>query len=145
MNGEYYIVHKSVLPDYYEKVVLARRLLSTSAAKDVSEAARMVGISRSTYYKYKDYVFLPSENAACKRAVISMFLNHRRGVLGRVLNCLSDLGGNVLTIMQNPPLLERASVIISLDITGIANGIDHAIAALGQIEGVEQVALMDIE
>ena len=51
MNSEYLIVHKSVLPDCYERVVRARELIRTGAVREVSEAARMVGISRRTYYK----------------------------------------------------------------------------------------------
>jgi chorismate mutase len=89
MKSEYLIVHKSALPDCYEKVVGARELLRRGAAKEVSEAVRMAGISRSTYYKYKDLVFTPGESASCKKAVISMLLNHERGVLGRVLNAFS--------------------------------------------------------
>ena len=67
------------------------------------------------------------------------------GVLGRVLNCLSDKGANILTIMQNPPIGERASVIISADITGLTEGIDAIIAALFSIGGVERAGLLDVE
>ena len=145
MNSEYLIVHKSVLPDCYERVVRARELIRTGAVREVSEAARMVGISRSTYYKYKDFIFAPSENTACKKAIFSMLLSHERGVLGRVLNCLSDKGANILTIMQNPPIGERASVIISADITGLTEGIDAIIAALFSIGGGERAGLLDVE
>ena len=49
MLENYLIVHKSILPDKYEKVLEARRLLETGQEKEVSQAARRVGISRSTY------------------------------------------------------------------------------------------------
>ena len=52
MLENYLIIHKSILPDYYEKVLEVRRLLESGRVKDVSQAARQVGISRSTYYKY---------------------------------------------------------------------------------------------
>ena len=55
MLEHYLIVHKSVLPDYFEKVVEARRLIESGKAPDVSSAVKMAGISRSTFYKYKDY------------------------------------------------------------------------------------------
>ena len=64
MKCDYLIVHEKVLPDYFEKVVAARELLRRGKIREVSEAARTVGISRSTYYKYKDYVFMPSEGNA---------------------------------------------------------------------------------
>ncbi len=145
MNNEYLIVHKSALPECYEKVVYARELIRTGAVREVSEAARLAGISRSTYYKYKDLIFTPSENTACKKAVFSMLLSHERGVLGRVLNALSDKGANILTIMQNPPIGDRASVVISADITGLTDGIDSITALLLAVDGVERAGLLDME
>ncbi len=145
MKSEYLIVHKSALPDCYEKVVSARELLRRGAAKEVSEAARVAGISRSTYYKYKDVVFTPGESASCKKAVISMLLSHERGVLGRVLNAFSDMGANVLTIMQNPPIGERASVVLSLDISDMNRSVEEAISLLSEMHGVERAGLLDME
>ena len=48
MLDQYLIIHKSILPEYYEKVLQARRLLEDGKLKDVSQAVRQVGISRST-------------------------------------------------------------------------------------------------
>ena len=53
MLDQYLIIHKSILPEYYEKVLEARHLLEDGRIKDVSQAVREVGISRSTYYKYR--------------------------------------------------------------------------------------------
>ena len=64
MNNEYLIVHRSVLPECFTRVLAAQELLRTGAVKEVSEAARLAGISRSTFYKYKDYIFTPNENTA---------------------------------------------------------------------------------
>ena len=60
MQSNYLIVDRRILPDYYEKVVQARDMLREGRVKEVSEAVKLVGISRSTYYKYKDYIFAPS-------------------------------------------------------------------------------------
>ena len=81
MLDDYLIVHKSILPDYYEKVVSARLLVESGEAKDVSDAVRRVGISRSTYYKYKDFIFEPYDIQGGKKAVLSMMLTHEQGVL----------------------------------------------------------------
>ncbi len=145
MKSEYLIVHKSALPACYEKVVEAREILRRGTAREVSEAARMAGIARSTYYKYKDLVFSAGENASRRKAVLSMLLNHEPGVLGRVLSSLADMGANVLTIMQNPPIRERASVVISLDIGELDRSVEETLAALGALTGVERVGLLDLE
>ena len=84
MRSKYLLVDKSILPDYYEKVIEARTLISSGKAADVSEAVKMVGISRSTYYKYKDYVFPINTDSECRKAVISFTLSHKAGLLGAV-------------------------------------------------------------
>ena len=144
MKSDYLIVHKKVLPDYFEKVVEAREMLRRGTIREVSEAARTVGISRSTYYKYKDYVFMPSEGNACKK-VVSLILSHEKGILSRVLNMMSALGANILTIMQNPPIGDRASVVISMDITSLETSVNGVLEMLTAAEGVEKAGLLDIE
>lgn len=55
-NQKYYIVSAEALPEVFIKVAEARRMLQVGEAATVGEAARMVGISRSAFYKYKDAV-----------------------------------------------------------------------------------------
>ena len=81
MLENYLIIHKSILPEYYSQVLAVRHLIETGKAKDISQAVKDVGISRSTYYKYKDYIFEPSELSGGRKAVLSMMLDHSPGVL----------------------------------------------------------------
>lgn len=143
-KNEYLIVSKSVLPDYFDKVIAARELLRSGAVKEVSEAVKQVGISRSTYYKYKDYIFAPSSGDVSRKAVISMILQHEKGILARVLNALGENGANILTITQNPPISNRAAVVISMDISGVQKDIQDTIKNLSTIKGVERLSLIDI-
>ena len=145
MKGDYLIVHKKILPVYYEKVLQARNLLESGAEKDVSAAVRTVGISRSTYYKYKDYIYSPDSGEMGRKAVISMLLSHEIGVLSTVLNKLSALGVNVLTISQNLPIRDIASVLMTLDVSQMNVSTEETIQTLGEIPGVENLSLVAIE
>ncbi len=89
MLSNYLIVHKSILPEYYEKVLECRRLMESGKVREVSQAVKQVGISRSTYYKYKDYIFEPNDLTGSRKAVFSMMLDHEPGVLSGLLKCLS--------------------------------------------------------
>ena len=100
MSEQYLIVNTKILPDFYAKVVEARDLVEQHKVKGVSEAVQRVGISRSTYYKYKDSIFSFSENARGRKAVLSMILTHQQGVLSEVLNELAAQHTSVLTINQ---------------------------------------------
>ena len=64
-SNEYFIVHKSVLPEYFEQVIKARELINDKNYS-ISDACKEQNISRSTYYKYKDYIFRPSKDSGNK-------------------------------------------------------------------------------
>ncbi|NLJ57768.1 MAG: ACT domain-containing protein [Tissierellia bacterium] len=141
----YLIVSKKILPDVYDKVIEARNLITNGTVKGISEAVKVVGISRSTYYKYKDYVFSPAENSIGRKAVISMMLKHEKGVLSAVLNYLSTEHANILTINQSIPINGKASVNVSLDISDISKSIDEVVLEMRTINGVSSVKLLSVE
>lgn len=145
MLENYLIIDKRVLPDYFEKVVSARALLDSGKVREVSEAVRKAGISRSTYYKYRDCVFEPSHSAFGRKAVLSMLLDHEPGVLSAMLNRLSELGANILTITQSLPVHEKASVTISMDVSALPHPAGEMLEQLAACPGVEQVRLVALE
>ena len=118
MAGDYLIVDRKILPDYLPKVIEARNLLNERRAKNVSEAARMAGISRSTYYKYKDMVYVPEDRQAGHKAVITMILRHETGSLSQVLNVLSKRQASVITISHGKTTLPSASSAASASAAG---------------------------
>ncbi|MBR7075247.1 MAG: ACT domain-containing protein [Oscillospiraceae bacterium] len=145
MLDQYLIIHKSILPEYYEKVIEARRLIETGKIKDVSQAVREVGISRSTYYKYKDFILEPTEISGGRKAVLSMMLNHEQGILSALLQRICEARANVLTITQSLPIRDRASVTISLDVSEVDSSMEDFVAKLTEVPGVEQVRVLAVE
>lgn len=145
MLEDYLMLHKSILPEYFEKVIKAKHLLDSGKAADVSQAVKMVGISRSTYYKYKDYVLEPAEMAGERKAVLSVLLAHEPGILSALLAVLSEEGGSVLTITQSMPIHNSASVTITLDVSGMDCSMSCLLQRLGEMPGVDKPKLIAIE
>ncbi len=145
MLENYLFVHKSILPDYYEKVLQARKLMDSGKVREVSQAVREVGISRSTYYKYKDFIFEPTDMAGGRKAVLSMMLDHTPGVLSAVLLGISDAGASVLTITQSLPIHDMASVTLSLDVNGMTVPMSRLLSELEQTRGVDRLRLLAME
>ena len=145
MLDNYLIIHKSILPEYYEKVVAARRLLEEGRVREVSHAVKDVGISRSTYYKYKDFILEPSEMAGGRKAVLSVMLSHEPGVLSAVLGHISRQGASVLTITQSLPIRGKASVTVTLDISGMSGPLTGLMSDLSQTPGAENPRLVAVE
>lgn len=145
MKSKYLLVDKEILPECYLKVMEAKELLLSGKAKDITEASKIIGIARSTYYKYKDYVFAPNSDTECRKAVISFTLYHKSGILSLVLNELSEKGVNILTITQNLPVNQRANVVISMDVSHVEGDISVLLDAIGTIDGVSSAKLLAIE
>ena len=145
MLNDFLIIDKRILPDYFQKVVEARALLEQGKVREVSEAVKKVGISRSTYYKYKDYILEPTDMSGGRKAVLSMLLSHEPGILSAVLSNISARGCSVLTITQNLPVHGVASVTMVLDISGVPGSIGQLLEDLRAISGVEQPKLVAVE
>ena len=142
---KYYIVDSAILPEVFDKVIEARTMLEKGEVRQVSEAVKRVGISRGTYYKYKDYVFLPNQSMAHRKAIISLMLHHDHGVLSQVLNIMANANANILTINQNIPIQGRASVVISFDVEEMNIAIDELMQQLHRSKGVFNLYLMAVE
>lgn len=145
MLENYLIVHKSILPEYFETVLKAKHLLEEGKAKNVMQATKMVGISRSTYYKYKDYILEPIRISDGRKAVISMLLSHETGILSHMLSKISEAGASILTITQSLPVHGNASVTITLDISGMPSTITSLLNEIGDCQGVENAKLIAID
>ena len=145
MLDNYYIVEKSALPEFFLQVVETRHLLEKGICKQVSDAVRRTGISRSTYYKYKDKILEMSDSATGRKAVFMLTLSHEAGVLSKVLNRLSERKANILTITQSLPIRNQASVTVSLDISEMTETPDEVLEILNTLTGVENAKLIAIE
>ena len=143
--SKYYIVSNEILPDVLDQVVEARELLQSGAVRKISQTVKAVGISRGTYYKYKDHIFLPSKGLGARKAIISMMLEHRSGILSKVLDAMSEAGTNIITINQNIPIHEVANVVISFDMSEMAESMERLLERLMRLEGVASVRLDAVE
>ena len=144
MHSDYLIVHKDLLPPYLEKVIEAKNLLQNKEVSSISQAVKKVGISRNTYYKYKDYVFEEKQNSL-KKAVITLVLKDSPGTLSEVMNCLKDRKGNIVTISQAQPLSGLATVLITLDISQLSIPITQLLEDLKNLSATKTVQLSAME
>ena len=71
-KGEYYLVKQKAVPEILLKVVEAKKLLESEKAMTIQEATDMVGISRSSFYKYKDDILPFYDNTKGKTVTFVM-------------------------------------------------------------------------
>ncbi|MEA5142597.1 MAG: ACT domain-containing protein [Oscillibacter sp.] len=132
----FYIVAAEALPEIFVKVAEAKRMLQVGEASTVGEATRMMGISRSAFYKYKDTV-QPFQNMKAGHIItFYAMLRDNPGVLSNFLSIFANSGANILTINQTIPTNGCAAVTISAETSEMSEALDEMIARISGALGV---------
>lgn len=134
----YYLIDSSILPEVYSKVIKAKILISSGEASSATEAAKLAGISRSAYYKYKDKIFEYSEQAE-DTTTLNAKLHDNAGVLSSVMNEVYLAGANVLSVNQSVPVNQVADVSITVRIADSTTSNDELVERIQKINGVISV------
>ena len=100
---KYFVVRERAVPEVLLKVVQAKKLLDSEKVSTVQEAAEQTGISRSSFYKYKDDIFPFHEEARGKTITFIIQMDDEPGILSVVLQTIARFHGNILTIHQSIP------------------------------------------
>ncbi|MCQ2455550.1 MAG: ACT domain-containing protein [Clostridia bacterium] len=132
------IVNSKILPSVFQKVVEVKELLADGKAKNVSEAVKSVGVSRSAFYKYKDYVFRLN-NANNQTIKIEATLSDKAGVFSSMTKILSDNGANIITINQGAPNNGFAPVSLTVCTDNIVISTEELLAELKNANGIKTV------
>ena len=133
---KYYLVSAEALPEVFIKVAEAKRMLQVGEADTVGEAARLVGISRSAFYKYKDAV-QPFQNMRAGHIItFYALLKDIPGVLSNYLSIFAGSGANILTINQTIPTNGCAGVTISAETSEMVEDLEAMMARVSGAEGV---------
>lgn len=141
-ESKFYIIREEVLSEALKKTILAKELLETGQAKTINEAVKKAGLSRSAFYKYKNYIFPYSKFSKWKIVTLSLLLEHMPGILSSILDVIAMMKGNVITINQSMPSLGVASVSISIDTQYMVKGIEELIEKIEEEHGVRKVEIL---
>lgn len=139
---KYYVLKKKAVPEVLLKVVEAKKLLESERAESVQEATDMVGISRSSFYKYKEDIFPFHDNAKGKTITMVIQLDDEPGLLSVVLKTVADYRANILTIHQSIPVNGVASLTISVDVLPDTGDVSQMIETIEQQEGIHYLKIL---
>lgn len=138
----YFVVKQRALPEVLLKVVEANRLIETQKAASVQEAVDKVGISRSSYYKYKDDIFPFHDSAQGTTLTLACQMNDEPGLLSDVLKVVADFGANILTIHQSVPINGIASLSLSIQILDTTGDVSAMVLEMEKKNGVHNVKVL---
>ena len=139
---KYFVLKQKAVPEVLLKVVEAKRLLDSGKADSVQEAAENVGISRSSFYKYKDDIFPFHDNAKGKTITMVIQLDDEPGLLSVVLRIVADYHANILTIHQSIPVNGIASLTLSVDVLNETGDISQMVDTIEQQQGIHYLKIL---
>ena len=133
---KYYIVAADALPEIFIKVAEAKRMMQTGEVDTVGAATKLVGISRSAFYKYKDSVQPFNDMKSEHIITFYAMLKDTAGVLSRVLSVFAASGANILTINQGIPVGGCAAVSVGAETSALKVSVEEFLIAVGALQGV---------
>ena len=141
-DNQYYVVRNKAVPEVLLKVVEAKRLLDSEKAITVQEATERVGISRSSFYKYKDDIFPFHDNARGKTITFVLQMDDKPGLLSAVLKTIAEYNGNILTIHQTIPINGVASLTLSVDVLPTTGDTSSMLETIEKLEGFHYLKIL---
>ena len=136
------MVKEQAVPEVLLKVVEARKLLDTGKVHTINEAADQVGISRSSFYKYKDDIFQFHDNAQGITITLTFQMKDEPGLLSEVLKIIAGFHANILTIHQSIPIGGVASLSLSVQVLPTTGEISDMVEAMEGHRGVRNVRIL---
>ncbi len=141
-EGGYFVLKQRAVPEVLLKVVEAKRLLDSAKALTVQEATEKVGISRSSFYKYKEDIFPFHDNSQGKTLTLTLQMDDKPGLLSDVLGIVAQFHANILTIHQSIPISGVASISLSVQVLPMTQDVSEMIEEMERQEGVRYVKIL---
>ena len=142
---KYFVVKQKAIPEVLLKVVEAKRLLESEKVLTIQEAVDAVGISRSSFYKYKDDIFPFHDEAKGKTVTFVLQMEDEPGLLSTVLNTIAEFGANILTIHQTIPINGVASLTLSVEVLPTAGDASAMIEKIEEQSGIRYLKILGRE
>lgn len=141
-KSSYFVLKEKAVPEVLLKVVEAKRLIESGKCQSVQDATERVGISRSSFYKYKDDIFRFHEDSKGKTITMVIQLEDEPGLLSAVLKSVAEYGANILTIHQSIPVNGVASLTLSVEVLPETGDISDMIENIEGVEGIQYVKIL---
>ena len=139
---KYFVLKQKAVPEVLLKVVEAKRLLESEKAMTVQEASDRVGISRSSFYKYKDDIFPFHDNAKGRTITLVLQMDDERGLLSDILHIVAVYKANILTIHQSIPVGNLASLTLSVEVRPDTGDMSRMVEEMEAQKGIHYVKII---
>ena len=144
-KSKYFVVKQKAVPEVLLKVVEAKKLLESERVMTVQEATERVGISRSSFYKYKEDIFPFYDNTKGKTGTFVVQMDDEQGLLSDLLHIVAVYKANILTIHQSIPVNGVATLTLSVEVKDNTGNISKMVEEIEEQDGIHYVKIVSRE
>ena len=135
-KSKYFVVKQKAVPEVLLKVVEAKRLLESERALTVQDATERVGLSRSSFYKYKDDIFPFYDNTKGKTVTFVVQMDDEQ------LHIVAVYKANILTIHQSIPVNGVATLTLSVEVKSNTGNVSKMVEEIEEQQGIHYVKIL---
>ncbi len=125
---KYYLLKQKAVPEVLLKVAEAKKLIASEKAMTIQEATDQLGISRSSFYKYKDDIFPFYDNAKGKTITMVLQMDDEQGLLSDLLHIVA--------------IYNVATLTLSVEVRPDTGNISHMVEEMEENSGVHNVKII---
>lgn len=141
-KSKYFVLKQKAVPEVLLKVVEAKKLLESERVMTVQDATDQVGISRSSFYKYKDDIFPFYDNAKGKTVTFVVQMDDEQGLLSDLLHTVAVYKANILTIHQSIPVNGIATITMSVEVKTNTGNISKMMEEIEVMRGIHYMKIL---
>ena len=139
---KYFLVRQKAVPEVLLKVVEAKKLLESEKVMTIQEATDAVGISRSSFYKYKDDILPFYDNTKGKTVTFVLQMDDEQGLLSDLLRIVAVYKANILTIYQSIPVNSIATLTLSVEVRSDTGSLSGMTEEMESMKGIHYVKIL---
>ena len=111
----------------------------------IDEHEDRVGISRSSFYKYKEDIFPFYDNTKGKTVTFVVQMDDEQGLLSDLLHIVAVYKANILTIHQSIPVNGVATLTLSVEVKDNTGNISKMVEEIEEQDGIHYVKIVSRE
>ena len=142
-NSQFFLISKKALPTVLLKVLKVKELINKSGVS-IANATSEIGISRTTYYKYANQVFILNNLPINNTVSIDVYTIDTVGMLSKVTNVISTNNFNIIVINQQEPLNGSSKIQVTIETASDNCDISKLKMELEQLKNVIKVDIKSI-
>lgn len=141
MSQEFLIIDKNILPEHFGMIIEIKELINNGYK--ISDACKKVGLSRSTFYKYKDNVFLTS-GLTNKKANILVKMKEK-GSFIELLKLLDEMNIQAVNIHKEVLVNGVQEIFLTLSTNNITMDFNDVVKDVRRLISIKEVMLLASE